>query len=248
MKMADVAVRAILARIVSGEFSVGAALPSEAALAADLQVSRLTAREAIRDLAASGVIEVVQGRNNRVCPTNQWSVLSAPVVEALAHIEETSDTLLADLLEARRALEVPIVRLAATRMSAEHLEQLRDSVRVMEETEMDSSRAAVYANVQADIRFHETIIEASGNTFLIAVYAPLHDMLEIVRLHTSSVQEIRSWALKHHRAILAALEDRDPDAAAAAMSAHMDQTFEAHRSVDLTRSPVGGGGLWDGAT
>lgn len=233
MKTADRISHAILEGIVAGDYPVCSELPSEGTLAERFGVSRLTIRESTRELASLGVIAVKQGRRNRIAPTSEWSVLSSAVVSAMARITDTSATLLEDLLESRRVIEVSVARLAASRIADAQLDTLHDTITAMTETRIASSQAALEMNVKADITFHETILEAAGNVFLSSIYAPLREVLEAVRLRTSSSVTVRTEALAHHSAIYDALRARDPEAAARAMSAHMDQTLRAHAHVDL---------------
>lgn len=234
MKAADRVSRQILDRVTTGDYAIGSPIPSEAAIANDLRVSRLTVRESVRELAALGVIDVHQGRRNRIAPTSEWSVLSSSVVSAMVRITDVAEQLLTDLLEARRSIEVSVARLAAERITDAQLTRLADTIDTMRRTRATTGGDALAANVQADIDFHETILDASGNVYLRSVYGPLREILAAVRFHTSASTEVRTEALAHHEAIHTALANHDPDAASRAMEAHMDQTLRAHSQVDLT--------------
>lgn len=233
MKAAESAGRAILDAIASGEFPIGSALPAEKALAERLGVSRLTVREAVSALAASGVLEVQQGRRNRIADTSRWSVLDPDVVAVRARVAGDSAAVVAELMEARRVLEIGIARLAATRISEQQIAELEETIATMRD-EIDGD---VDVSARADIRFHEVIVEAAGNPFLSGAFAPLQQMLLAVRLRTAALRPVRIDAIGWHARILEALREGDAEATAAAMSGHMDQTVEATGAITLVGEP-----------
>lgn len=234
MKTADRALRGILQRIADGTYPIKAELPPESDIAAELGMSRLSVREAMRELIADGVIAAKQGRRHRIAPTIHWSVRSRELATTVAALEGGSQRLVDELLEARQVLEVEICRLAATRITDEQLEQMQQQVDIMESTRDSLDEADIAANVAADLVFHQVIVDAARNRFLATGMRPLADMLFAVREQTSRSAEVRTDALHHHRQILAALTDRDPGAAADAMAAHMDQTMGASHGLSLS--------------
>lgn len=221
--------RSILEVIASGEFSVGADLPSEAQLAERFASSRLTLRESVSALASAGVIEVRQGRRNRIAPVSDWSVLDPEVVAVRTRLTGDSRQIVGDLMEARRVLEVGIVRLAAERISDKQISELENALSKMH-CELDGD---VEKSARADIEFHEVIGMAAGNAYLKGAFHPLHQMLLAVRIRTSSSRKVRADAIAWHKQILNALRARDPEAATQAMSGHMDQTAAATSGVKL---------------
>ena len=80
--------------------------------------------------------------------------------------------------------------------------------------------------VEADIAFHEVILQASGNPFLGTITQPLAEALFKSRRVTTSSPEVRVRAQAHHRNILMHIEAGDPAGAKEAMRAHMTQTHE----------------------
>src|ERR671924_381977 len=110
---ADVVAEQLLELVLDGTFPVGGPLPSESELAQRFGVSRLTVREAIRSLAPTGVIDVQQGRSSLVNPTSRWSPLDGRLLLARSRLDGDPLLLQRRLMEARRAVEVAIVELAA---------------------------------------------------------------------------------------------------------------------------------------
>lgn len=220
---ADVVAEQLLDLVLDGTFPVGGALPSESELATRFGVSRLTVREAIRSLVPTRVLDVQQGRSTLVNPTSRWSPLDGRLL--LARSRSGGDPLLLPrrLMEARRAVEVAIVELAALRRQDHHLERLR----ALHEQMLDGhARGDAAATADADLAFHAALFEAADNVFLDALFEPLTSVLTALRRETSAVPDFRSHALDRHAAILRAVEAGDPVQARAAMEAHLQQTEE----------------------
>ncbi|OZM83464.1 FadR/GntR family transcriptional regulator [Pseudonocardia sp. MH-G8] len=218
---ADVVAEDLLQLILDGTFPVGGALPSESDLAGRFGVSRLTVREAIRSLVHTRVLDVQQGRSTLVNPTDRWSPLDGRLL--LARSRSGGDPLLLPrrLLEARRAVEVAIVELAAARRQESHLERLH----TLHEQMLDGhARGDAVATAEADLAFHAALFDAADNVFLDALFEPLAGVLRAMRQETSAVPDFRSHALDRHAAILRAVEAGNPAAARAAMEAHLQQT------------------------
>jgi DNA-binding FadR family transcriptional regulator len=213
----------LLQLVLDGDFPVGGSLPSEAELAARFGVSRLTVREAIRSLASTRVIGVQQGRSSVVNPPNQWSPLDGRLLAARSRAESDPLLLPRRLLEARRAVEVAIVELAAERRKDVHVEELQRLHRDLVEAH---ERGDVVSATEADLAFHAVLFEAADNVFLQALFEPLASALWSVRRETSSVPDIRSHAVTSHQRILDAVVAGDAEAAREAMRAHLVQTEE----------------------
>ena len=229
----DTAVEELQRRIIEGHYPSGSALPGEEALAADLNISRLTAREATRVLATRGVLYVKQGSGTYVNSPDLWQDLGSLV--ALATHEGSPQEVGLKLLEARRMLEVGSAGLAAARISAERLALMEATV---EDLRAADAAGDVEAAVRADLAFHDHIIEAAGNPFIRLIFAPLRDELIAARRVTSSHHEVRAHAIAQHERIVTAMRMGSPDAAKAAMRAHMDQTSNDLLEFGTASSPT----------
>jgi len=224
MSRADRASRAVLEGIASGRYPVGAELPAEAELAEAVGVSRLTAREAIRDLAGRGVVRVRHGKRGVVADPSGWDLLDADLMRLRGTLLGESHRLALQLMELRRITEIGAAELAATRIGDSQLTVLEETLEQMRAAEQT---ADVPLSVAADLRFHQLIVEATGNEFLAASYRPLSEVLQEVRMKTSASESVRRDAIRWHAEILTALRGHDVAAAVAAMRGHMDQTAEA---------------------
>ena len=236
---ADVVAEQLLDLVLDGTFPVGGALPSESELAQRFGVSRLTVREAIRSLVPTRVIDVQQGRSSLVNPTSRWSPLDGRLLLARSRVDGDPLLLPRRLVEARRAVEVAIVELAAARRTEAQLERLC----ALHQDMVDGhSRGDAQATAKADFAFHAALFDAADNVFLEALFEPLTSVLRAMREETSSIAEFRSHALDRHAAILRAVEAGDPQAARTAMEAHLDQTeqdVERYLSPQAASRPAG---------
>jgi GntR family transcriptional regulator, transcriptional repressor for pyruvate dehydrogenase complex len=149
-------------RILLGHYRVGAALPGERDLAAELEVSRLTLRSAISHLEAEGLVRAVHGSGTRVLDHRETGGLDlfghlASMVLSGQPVPGGLD-LFSGLLELRRAVAVDAVGLATERASAEELLELRDHVRQLAMLTGDAHRFMVH-----DLLFARRIVRATKN-------------------------------------------------------------------------------------
>lgn len=215
----DIIVEKILHDIERGRYTTGQSMPSEAELAEHYGVSRLTVREAVKYLAARGVLDVAHGRRNQLAHAETWSILDPDI--AITRGKLTGDPLAwaLELMEARTIVEVGAVALAARRISDNDLEQMKNLLAVMDSHDVE-------AVVAADMAFHRLIFDAAANEYITATYDSLETILRSIRQKTSSSAEVRQEAQHWHRAIYQALATRDEMAARVAMESHMVQTSE----------------------
>lgn len=216
-------------RIVSGELAVGGPLPSEGELSVEFEVSRVTVREALRILTAEGLIKVSSGIGAKVNPIEEWRSLTA--LMRYRQATGKADEVLLQLLTVRGMFESEAAAGAAELLSDEDIEDLRGCVarmrRATEEQDIDLF-------VEADLRFHDLIMQRSGNIFLSALFDPITRVLAEHRTRTSRIPVIQRNAIEEHQAVLEALAERDAAKARAVMEHHL-------RSVrDVLREQVTG--------
>ena len=211
--------------LIFGGFEPGEALPSEGKLAEALGVSRLTVREATRTLEARGLLEIRQGRTPRVAAPN-----GALIGDFFKLAVRRDPRALLDLLDVRRALEVHNAVLAASRATKGDIADMEMSINVMHASENESE--AFHA---ADVRFHENLAAASGNRMLVFLIEAFADPLRESRLRSFAGHRARGGGIEdvvqQHQAILDAVKDRSPKAAAEAMRDHLRQTESDLRTV-----------------
>lgn len=211
----------VLGFVKAGRLAPGHKLPSERELADRFGVSRPTVREAMRALAALGVVEIRHGDGVFVTALKASDLL-APLTFFLS----LSEASVRKLYEARILIEGEIGALAAGNCDDRLCDELAGMIAVQMQV-----RHSVEAYLAADTEFHARIAAAADNPFLAAAAQSLNVIgLEFRRAAVESADG-PSRSIEDHRRILAALRARDPEAARAAMQAHMRQVFETTEEV-----------------
>lgn len=200
-------------RIVGGSFAPGEALPIEDELVAELGVSRSVVREAIKILAAKGLLEVRPKTGTRVRPRRGWHLLDPEVVRWQFQQLAIDDDLV-ELSEVRAAVEPSAARLAAQRRTAADLTDIEAHC-----GRMEAAASEPMAFRTAELDFHAAVVDAAHNTML-------SHMGAVIRVALGSASENDVGELRRatgtHRAILAAIDRRDPIAAEKAMHELLD--------------------------
>lgn len=211
----------LINEVLDGSYPVDSGLPSETELATQVGVSRLTVREAVKILAAKGVVRVVHGRGTFVNPPPLWSALDPVLFLARSASDTDNFALPRKLLEARRLVEVSVAELAAQRRTDTDLANISASLDEMRSAAMNSDVAAF---VSADIAFHQYIVDAADNSIIAALFDPICQILRLTRHQTSFHAAVRENAIEHHARILTAIRRGTPTKAGRAMREHLDQT------------------------
>lgn len=200
----------IRAAIERGELKPGDQLPPERELAASLGVSRLAMREGLKVLGAMGLVEARQGEGTFVSVPTTERLLDPLVVQLLQAAE------FHQLNEARSAIEVEMAGLAARRSSAVQRARMAECLEMMEQC-----IAAGEPHLSADVTFHQTIAEASGNPLLARMYGNIIDLVHHLVERTQQVPGSGDKALRYHAMVYKAIAARDENAARKAMHEHL---------------------------
>lgn len=222
-------VHAIGRRIVSGEIQPGDVLP----LPTEMTASRTVLREAIKVLAAKGLVESRPRTGTRVRPRRTWNLLD-PDVLAWQHEGDPSPGFLRNLTEVRLIVEPSAAELAAARASAADRGAIADAFRDMERASLRGGTDHE-AFVAADIRFHRAILEACENDLLEQMSRVVYSALTLSFRTTSRLPGSAHASLPRHRAILAAIERRDPRGARRAMTGLVQTTARELAAVGKRR-------------
>ncbi|MGW2104367.1 FadR/GntR family transcriptional regulator [Streptomyces olivaceoviridis] len=214
-------------RVVGGVWEPGNPLPVEDALAAEIGVSRGVVREAVKALVAKGMLHVRPRTGTRVLPPEHWNHLDRDVLRW----KQTGDAaaLLRDTGELRRIVEPEAARLAAHRAGPDDVRVLYDSLAAMEAAAAEPGRRGY---VEADIAFHRALLDASGNRLLGSLGRAVGIALEHSFLISTQTPGAVEASLPGHRAVVEAVEARDPAAAAAAVLAIIEAADR-----EITQSP-----------
>lgn len=206
----------IMVQIGAGALPVGERLPSEARLSQALGVSRPVVRMALARLRADGVIASRQGAGS--------FVLRRPQADFLDFAPRGTIAELLRCFELRLAVEAEAAALAAARRSSADLAAIERAAAAMQ-----AAFAAGDLGADADLAFHRAVAAASHNDMFLRaldmVRDPMRDGIATARrLSDRAAAERRSAVLADHAAILAAIRDGAPAAAAAAMRAHIERS------------------------
>lgn len=219
--------------IVSGTYAEGSILPPDIELLDRFGVSRTVLREALKTLAAKGMIEARARIGTRVLPRQRWNLFDADVLAW--HFELGPEIgFLRSLAEVRIGIEIEGAALAAERCSPEQAASLIEWVDRMAEAETPADFA------RYDLEFHRTVAEASGNPFMASISALVEMALTASFTISSPVSDPAAldYTVNTHRRIAEAIRDRNAAAAREAMRDAIAQGFaRASGRMEATRLP-----------
>ena len=214
------------ARIVQ-DLRPGAQLPSEAEMAADFGVSRITIREALKILSGRGLVSLARGK--RAVVTQPDGAMFGAFLTSLIKSDPKS---LFDLLQVRRALEVQSVILATRHASRAGLAAVEAALNAMQAAaaEMDAGGAqkaeAERAFHLADVRFHEALALSGGNrvlTYLFeAMEAALYEAFSTSHRGQLLAGQTMEGLCQAHKLVFQHVSAREEKAAVEAMSAILE--------------------------
>ena len=209
--------RAVLAdlreRIASGQWPVGARIPTEPELASLLGVGRSTVREAVRSLATLGMVETLTVRGTFV---RSSAPAPAVLLGALSGYEPD------EIVGLRRALDVEAVQCAAARASDAEV----DGMQAVLDEQMAAARADARHATPGGAELHTRIARAAGNRLLTDLDAVLsHAMAASGLAQRIAESADPAVLLDEHDKILAAVRRRDVAGAAHLMALHADASL-----------------------
>lgn len=199
--------------ILSGQFRDGERLPPQESLGEQLGVSRTVIREALNKLAMLGLVDIRQGSGTFIRAARAGGVIS-PTLEFLMASKESMQ----ELTETRYHLEQTIARLAAKRADEQAIAGLRRCVTDMDAC-VNSGDTDGYA--RHDLAFHITLANASGNSVLAQILEVVRDSMLRFMKDFTQIPGAPGTALRHHAAIVAAVERQDAPGAEHAMEEHI---------------------------
>lgn len=207
-------------RIVKGELGPAMPFPNEADLSRELGASRSVIREAVKALAARGLIASQTRTGIRVLAPFNWNLLDADVLN-WRYSAMPPEQFYGELFEIRRMIEPAAARLAARRRNGREIAAIADAfARMSRASRIDRS------GIAADLSFHRAILAASHNALLLQMGNLIAVGLDIA--HRISAESFVVF-LPLHEAVYEAIARRDDEAAAAAMQHLLAETHEFMR-------------------
>lgn len=199
--------------IIAGEFPVGATLPGDAEMEARFGVSRTVIREAMKTLAAKGLVVPRARIGTRVTEKSQWNLFDSDILTWHFAVG-VDEQFLVDLSEIRLGFEPQAAALAARRASESDINQMMMLAIAMGDPDHTPETLAL-----ADLRFHLSVIDAARNPFMRTVGSLIEAALAgIFKLSSPAADhtKIRDVAASHMR-IVEEIRRRDEDGARRAM-------------------------------
>ena len=198
--------------VTSGEWAIGARIPTEPELVEQIGVGRNTIREAVRALAHGGIIEVRQGDGTYVRATSEVS----GAIRRLQGIE------LREILQVRRTLEVEGARLAAKHRTDAELARLTELLR-KRDAAMEAEQWTEV--IEHDTAFHVLLVQCSHNTLLAELYQGLTEAVKAsVAASVDNSQPGNDQV--SHTGLLHAVRDGDQEKAAIEAGGFFEELIE----------------------
>lgn len=216
--------------IVSGTYPPGTLLADEVAFAEELEISRGAYREAMRVLAAKGLIESRPRAGTKVLERDRWNILD-PDILAWAFSAEPDLGLIRDLFELRQIIEPAAAGLAASRRTTDHLKTLENALRSMRENGAHSPTGRA-----ADRDFHRTILGETGNTALMNLGAGIAAAVDWTTRYKRRSRVIARDAVPDHARVYDAIVAGDGAEANARMRLLVEFALADTRSAVAARS------------
>ena len=214
--MSDKVADLMLQGIVTNGLKPGDRLPSERELGEQFGVSRTVIREAVRALAAKGVIEARTGSGLRVAAVDAAAVTESMRLFLHGHTGIDYE----QVHEVRTMLEVEVAGLAATRATEADVERLRGLCDAMAEAADDAE-----ASSRADVAFHRAIAETTHNPLYVVMLDSIGDVMLEIRRATLGLRGRPAKGVKAHRQILARIAAHDAPGARDAMRKHLADSW-----------------------
>ena len=204
----------LLGQIGSGRLRPGDPMPPERELTESFGVGRSSIREALRMLESLGVIRAANGGAFVVAEA------ANPLNSSLRLVFTLDDRAgMHDLFELRRIIDCEAAALAAERRSEAHLDEMAAAISEMERSLAEHDRGERF--IEADLRFHLAVAEATGNRMLLHSMHAIRDVVRRALLTVYFIPQSPESAVVEHRAVRAAIAAGDAARARDEMRNHL---------------------------
>jgi DNA-binding FadR family transcriptional regulator len=209
--------------IVQGKYRVRGSVPSEADICKQYGVSRSATREAVKMLAAKGLLTSRPRQGIRVLPEDSWNMFDSDVLQWLLQ-SRPSRELLAEFAEMRHGIEPEAAALAARSATPEAVRGIEVAYKRMEAAEMGFDD-----ELDSDIAFHVAILNASGNRFYRQMSAFVETALRVSIRFTNATKGVKGPDVAAHGEILKAIQKKNPQLARKKTQALLAESLELIR-------------------
>ncbi len=215
-------------RVIAGTYLPGETIPMENDLAASLGVSRTTLRDAVKILSGKGLLRTARRHGTRVRPEDEWNLLDADIVGWHEPDHPRLARIYAETTELRSIIEPAAAALAAVRAREEQIRRIDAAARNLRTGEL-----GLQALFDADLSFHTTILEATGNSLMRRMRSVIAVALRVSFEYGVVTPNNPILSRSAHIAVARAIAGRDAEAARLAM----DRMLARNRSLVLKRQP-----------
>jgi GntR family transcriptional regulator, transcriptional repressor for pyruvate dehydrogenase complex len=210
--------------ILRGQFKAGEKLPSERELTEQFRVSRGAVREAIRVLENTGFVKIRHGAGGGAYVTE---LTFRSLGEGFLDLFLANKLTISELIQARKHIEPEVARLAALRINDEHRQKL--------EKALEQEKSPPASNVQYMQRFthvHYILAEMCGNYIFEAIVNSMFKLTHEILTAIDPMDLKSMHGEGDHDPIVEAVIAGDPEAAARAMTNHLNEFCDELIAVD----------------
>jgi DNA-binding FadR family transcriptional regulator len=194
-------------RIAIDEYAPGNTLPPEEVLIREFGASRTVIREAIKMLAAKGLVSTRPRRGTTVLPESSWNLADPDILDWLLHRRNVLPLIL-EFAEIRLAVEPAAAALAARVANAAQIEGMRAGIRRMQDAANGQDDP-----LDADIAFHVAVLRGTQNRFFYSLRYMVEVALRFSIRISNQVKGVDLASIDEHERILDAIAARDADRA-----------------------------------
>jgi DNA-binding FadR family transcriptional regulator len=197
--------------IVSGRYRPGHILDGEVEASEQRKVSRTAYREAVRILAAKGLVHSRPRVGTRVSAVEQWHLLD-PDVLSWVFSGEPEPEVLHGLFELRTIVEPAAAALAATRRTQQHLDLMRRALDAMTQHTLHVEEGRI-----ADKEFHAALLLATANPFIVSLTQGVTAAVNALTEFKQRIAPLKRDPAPDHWRVFDAIAAKDAEGARAAM-------------------------------
>ncbi|QJR81268.1 FadR family transcriptional regulator [Alteromonas pelagimontana] len=206
--------------IIAGAYSGNMGLPTEAQLCEEYGISRTAVREAVKMLAAKGLISSRPRQGIRVESPDNWNLYDTSVLKWML---ESSPSLhvLKEFLQVRQAIEPQAAALAARKGDQNAIAEIAKALEAMQAAAIQSEGNLL----EADLAFHTAVLQASGNRFFFQLRDFIRTALNVSIQHTTPAKGSKKTIAEEHNRVYIAILNGEAEQAKNMMSYLIDEAM-----------------------